>query len=84
VTVALATISKSPNDAATPPAASGGYMERNPEMAKKQYIAKTHITHNNEPFEAGDPIELDDKTEAPELLKVKAIEPAPAKKAETK
>ena len=51
-------------------------------MAKKPYIAKKTILHDGEPFAEGDSIELDEKTEAPQLLAVDAIEPAPkAKKA---
>lgn len=50
-------------------------------MAKKTYVAKTAINHNQEDFAVGDPIELDDKTEAPALLAVEAIEEAPKKAA---
>lgn len=54
-------------------------------MAKKTYTAKTQIQHNGEDFAEGDSIELDDKTEAPQLLAVGAIELAPAaKKTEAK
>lgn len=49
-------------------------------MTKKTYTAKTPINHNGEDYAVGDPLELDDKTEAPQLLAVEAIEPAPAKK----
>lgn len=50
-------------------------------MAKKSYTVKTPVNHNNEDFAAGDSIELDDKTEAPALLAVAAIEPAGKKSA---
>ena len=53
-------------------------------MAKKTYTAKTPINHNGEDYAVGDPLELDDKTEAPQLLAVQAIEPAPEKKAAAK
>ncbi len=53
-------------------------------MAKKQYIAKTPIQHNGDDFAEGDPIELDDKTEAPALLAVNAVEPDSTKKTATK
>lgn len=53
-------------------------------MAKKTYTAKTVIHHNQVEYAEGDEIELDDKTEAPELLAVGAIELAPAKKAAAK
>lgn len=53
-------------------------------MAKKTYVAKTVIKHNDVDYVDGDPIELDDKTEAPQLLAVNAIEEAPAKKAAAK
>lgn len=54
-------------------------------MAKKNYTAKTPIQHNGTDFAEGDQIELDDKTEAPQLLAVSAIELAPpAKKTEAK
>lgn len=49
-------------------------------MTKKAYTAKTAINHDQKPYEPGDPIELDDKTEAPALLAVDAIEPAAEKK----
>ncbi|HRF12578.1 MAG TPA: hypothetical protein PLR37_10660 [Candidatus Accumulibacter phosphatis] len=48
-------------------------------MAKKTYTALTTINHDGEPYAAGDPIELDDKTQAPQLLSIGAIE-APAQK----
>lgn len=48
-------------------------------MAKKSYIAKTPIDYNGVLYAEGDPIELDDKTEAPALLAVQAIAPASAK-----
>lgn len=48
------------------------------EMAKKPYIALTPIDYNGEHYEPQEPIELDDKLDAPALLAVKAIEPAPA------
>lgn len=53
-------------------------------MAKKKYVAKTPITYNNEDYAVGDPIELDDKTEAPQLLQVEAIAPASEKTAVAK
>lgn len=53
-------------------------------MAKKTYTAKTPIQHDNKDYAEGDPIELDDKTEAPQLLAVGAIEPPAAKKAAEK
>lgn len=53
-------------------------------MAKKQYTAKTPITYNDVDYAVGDPIELDDKIDAPQLLQVDAIEPAPEKKAAAK
>lgn len=53
-------------------------------MAKKTYLAKTPIEHDGEDFAIGDPIELDDKTQAPQLLAVEAIELAPEKKAAAK
>ncbi len=49
-------------------------------MAKKQYTAKTPIQYNGDDYAVGDPIELDDKIEAPQLLLVDAIEPAPETK----
>lgn len=48
-------------------------------MAQKTYTALTTITHDGERYGVGDPIELDDKTQAPQLLAVGAIE-APAQK----
>lgn len=50
-------------------------------MAKKSYVAKTPIQYNGNDYAEGDPIELDDKTEAPQLLAVNAIEEAPKKTA---
>ena len=49
-------------------------------MAKKSYIAKKVIQHNGELYAEGDPIDLDDKTEAPQLLAVEAVEPVKTKK----
>ena len=43
-------------------------------MANKSYITKTPIRRNDEDIEIGSSIELDDKTEAPQLLDVGAIE----------
>lgn len=52
-------------------------------MVTKNYTVKTPITHNDKNYAVGASIELDDKTEAPQLLGVDAIEPATAaKKAE--
>lgn len=48
-------------------------------MAKKSYTVKTPVNHSNEDFAVGDLIELDDKTDAPPLLAVDAIEEAPKK-----
>lgn len=54
-------------------------------MARKTYTTKTPVQHDGKNFVEGDPIELDDKTEAPQLLAVDAIELAPAaKKTEAK
>lgn len=53
-------------------------------MAKKTYTAKTPIEHNGVPYEPGDPLELDDKTEAPALLAVDGIEIESAKKSASK
>ena len=53
-------------------------------LAKKSYIAKKAIQHDGELYAEGDPIELDDKTEAPALLAVEAIEPVETKKAAAK
>lgn len=53
-------------------------------MATKKYIAKTPIDFNGEHFEPNDPIELDDKKDAPALLAVSAIEEAAPKKAAEK
>ncbi len=53
-------------------------------MAKKTYQAMTTINHDGELYAVGDPIELDDRTQAPQLLAVGAItDPAP-KAARTK
>lgn len=49
-------------------------------MAKKSYIAKKAIQHNGELYAEDDPIELDEKTEAPQLLAVGAVELAPETK----
>lgn len=49
-------------------------------MAKKSYITKTPIRRNDEDIEVGTTIELDDKTEAPQLLDVGAIELDTSKK----
>ncbi len=49
-------------------------------MVKKVYVAKTPIEHDGKPCAEGDPIELDDKIDAPALLAVNAIESAPAAK----
>lgn len=49
-------------------------------MAKKTYTALTTINHDGELYAVGDPIELDDKKQAPQLLAVGAIE-ATAQKA---
>ncbi len=43
-------------------------------MATKPYIAKKQIQHDGELYAEGDPIELDDKTEAPPLIAVEAVE----------
>lgn len=43
-------------------------------MAKKTYIANTPIQHDGEDYAEGDKIELDDKSEAPALLAVAAVE----------
>lgn len=48
---------------------------------KKPYIAKTAIQHDKDAYQAGEELELTD-AEAKQLLEVKAIEPAPARKAE--
>lgn len=53
-------------------------------MTKKAYTAKTPINHDGKDYAIGNPIELDDKTEAPQLIGVDAIEPVPAKKAAEK
>lgn len=51
-------------------------------MAKKDYITKTPIRRNDENIDVGATLNLDDKTEAPQLLDVDAIELAkPTKKA---
>lgn len=49
-------------------------------MAKKTYTVKTPIDYSGELFAEGDPIELDDKTAAPQLLAVGAIEETTAAK----
>ncbi len=49
-------------------------------MAKKSYIAKKTIQHDGEIFDVDAPIELDEKTEAPQLLAVGAVELAPETK----
>lgn len=49
-------------------------------MAKKSYITKTPIRRNDEDIEVGTTIDLDDKTEAPQLLDVDAIELAKSTK----
>lgn len=51
---------------------------------KKTYTCLTTIDHDQQRFAVGDPIELDDKKQAPPLLAVGAIEPPPAAKAEKK
>lgn len=53
-------------------------------MAKKTYLAKTAITHNDTNYVEGDTIELDDKTEAPQLLAVNAVELSTKKSAAEK
>lgn len=45
-------------------------------MTKKSYIAKKAILHDGEPYAEGESIDLDEKTEAPQLIAVGAIEPA--------
>lgn len=50
-------------------------------MAKKTYTALTTITHDGETFVVGEAIELDDKKQAPQLLAVGAVEPAPKARA---
>lgn len=47
-------------------------------MDQKTYTALTTIDHDGRRYLAGDPIDLDEQTEAPQLLAVNAIEPAPA------
>lgn len=51
-------------------------------MAKKTYTALTAIHHDGEEYAAGDPVDMDDKRDAPALLAVGAIEPAAAKAGE--
>lgn len=53
-------------------------------MAKKTYVAKTPINHNQQDYAVGAPIELDDKTESPALLDVGAVELDTTKKAAAK
>lgn len=53
-------------------------------MDTKTYTAKTPIKHDEKDYAVGDLIELDDKTEAPQLILVYAIEETPAKKAAAK
>lgn len=53
-------------------------------MPKKTYVAKTPINHDQKDYAVGDSIELDDKTEAPALLDVAAIELDTTKKAAAK
>lgn len=53
-------------------------------MTTKTYTAKTPIDFNNKHFEPNDPIELDDKKDAPALLAVNAIEEAAPKKVAAK
>ena len=53
-------------------------------MAKKTYTAKTAINHDQVDYAEGDSIELDDKTEAPALIAVGAIDETPVKKAAAK
>lgn len=43
-------------------------------MAKKTYTALVAITHDGENYLPGDPVELDDKKHAPQLLECGAIE----------
>lgn len=49
-------------------------------MATKPYLAKTPIEYNGKPFAEGETLELDDKTEAPQLIAVGAVEPVEAAK----
>ena len=49
-------------------------------MAKKSYIAKKAIQHNGDLYAEGESIDLDEKTEAPQLIAVGAIELAPESK----
>lgn len=48
-------------------------------MAKATYKALTAIDFDGERYEPGDPIDLDDKKQAPDLLAVGAIEPGETK-----
>jgi len=43
----------------------------------KTYLAKRTVNHNNQEYQAGEPLQLDDKTAAP-LLSVGAVEEKPA------
>jgi len=43
----------------------------------KTYLAKRTVNHNNQEYQAGEPLQLDDKTAAP-LLTVGAVEEKPA------
>lgn len=42
-------------------------------MAKKTYVALVAIKHDGEDIEIGEMLDLDDKTQAPALLDVKAV-----------
>ena len=53
-------------------------------MTLKTYTAKTAINHNKVDYAEGDPIELDDKIDAPALIAVGAIDENPVKKAAAK
>ena len=53
-------------------------------MAMKAYVAKTAIRLDGKSFAEGDPIELDEKTEAPQLIAVDAVELAEPGKAAAK
>jgi hypothetical protein len=53
-------------------------------MTIKTYTAKTPIKHNGEDIAVGDTVDLDDKTEAPQLIAVDAIDETPVKKATAK
>lgn len=48
-------------------------------MAKATYKALTAIDFDGERYEPGEPIDLDDKKDAPALLAVQAIEAAESK-----